>query len=1185
MQRNRWSSLEASLATVCAALLVTCFSLIAVCWMALHPPGVAEQVVMTGQMVITGGAVFTEELKNGSSLQFKSLAYDVQQLVTVAYSQGSLSNNFKTCQVLKFSEGSVVVTFDLWFNQPMVVQETEQELRAGLQSTGGGALLIDITSIHITVKEETTALPTTPAHTTRTTTRTTKTPTTIETSITTKTTPKTTTMTKTTATTKTATKSPTTTKTTTKIPDTIKTTTTTKTPTTAKTTTKTPKTTTMTKTTATTKTATKSPTTTKTTTKIPNTIKTTTTTKTPTTAKNLTTIKTTIKTPITTTKIPTTTTSNTTSVICPPLHTVCGDGLTCIPSVHFCDGVKNCPDGSDEDSSLCATACDGQFLLRGPTGFFHSANFPLPYNSSSRCRWILRVQEGYSVKIDFMVFETEEDSDTLSLYEGIGPTKQLLSVLSGSTSPGTMWLLSDQSTVEFSSDDYNNLPGFNASYSVANISNLSNEEKVNCSFEQGFCFWRQQPNDAGNWLRFNGPTFPPFTGPNADHTLGSMAGYYIVTPPGPGQRRFQIHSLPLTASTRPGCLRFWYHMFGEDVYQLRVLAVGPAAVGGELPVTVLFQKDGNYGDSWNYGQITFNVTAEIVVMFEALKAAGMRNDIALDDISLSRGPCGMGPPEPTAVPAPTTPPSVPQDCGGPFDLWEPNSTFSSPNYPQSYGNRANCLWTLNTREGWNIQLQFLDFDVEATYDVVEVRDGTGPHSELLGVFTGTERPAPQLISTTNQMTVRFYTDLSGQGRGFRANFTSGENLGSAEPCAADQYQCRSGDCIRGHGQCDGEVNCPDGSDESDCVHMIRLNGTSRVKVQFQASQYTVCSSLWTQHLSHLVCWYLGYRSGDTLLVPAHKEDAPFTSIILSADGKLQQNISETCGSGNVISLNCDNQPCGVPLISMETTRGQPPELTATDQPEQSGRDQSNNEIALGRVVGGVDAQRRAWPWVVSLYWRGRHVCGASLIDSQWLVTAAHCVYGKNLHVQFWTAVLGLHAHRHLNSSDVQRRHIDRVIIHRHYNRRTKQADIAMMHLHAPVTFTDSVQPVCLPQQEQEFEAGRKCVIAGWGRTAEQGSPSDVLQEAQVPLLSQVQCQNQLPEYNITASMVCAGLPEGGVDSCQGDSGGPLMCKEKEHWLLVGVTSFGLGCGRPLKPGVYTRTSHFTSWIANTKRSS
>ncbi|XP_037543664.1 enteropeptidase [Nematolebias whitei] len=221
--------------------------------------------------------------------------------------------------------------------------------------------------------------------------------------------------------------------------------------------------------------------------------------------------------------------------------------------------------------------------------------------------------------------------------------------------------------------------------------------------------------------------------------------------------------------------------------------------------------------------------------------------------------------------------------------------------------------------------------------------------------------------------------------------------------------------------------------------------------------------------------------------------------------------------------------------------------------------------------------------MVSLNWRGSHACGASLIDHDWLLTAAHCVYGRNVHLESWSAILGLHAQSDMNSVDVQTRRVDHIIMNKQYNRKTKQADIALMHLQQPVNFTKWVQPVCLPAEGQSFTAGKKCFIAGWGREAEGGTLPDVLKEAQVPLVDQDTCQHLLPEYTITTSMLCAGYPEGGVDSCQGDSGGPLMCLEDRRWTVVGVTSFGEGCGRPQKPGGYARVSAFISWIAHNRR--
>ncbi|XP_069030943.1 enteropeptidase-like [Embiotoca jacksoni] len=1008
--KRHMSSLEFFLSVISSLLLICCAALIIVSWISLKPDGAVEPVQLTGRMVITNGAVFSRELMNSSSPQFKSLAYDVQMLVSEAFSLSELRRLYKSCQVQYFRHGSVAVSFDLWFHQLVDVKEVEQQLWAGIQEAPGRGLMIDRKSLQIGGECEVTVRSPKEVNIQR-------------------------------------------------------------------------------------------------------------------------------------------------LVICPPQQAFCADGTKCVRISRLCDGVNDCPDASDEAAAHCATACDGQFVLSGSSGSFSSSKSDM-YHNSSFCRWIIRVDRGLSVQVSFDQFETELNLVTLSLFEGVGPNKVLTAELSGSTPP-TMWLFTDQSTLEFISYDINSLSGFTATYSAANISSLSDEEKLTCTFEQGMCFWRDYDWTGGHWSRISGPTFPPSTGPSVDHTLGNSSGFYIVTPISPGQflKSFKIYSLPLTPPTRPMCLRFWYHMFGNNVRQLRVF-LQSSPWQPSLNDTIVFQRDGNYGDNWNYGQVTLNLTSESRVVFEALKKGGMMNNIALDDITLTSDPCGPAPPELTNVPSMTTVAPSPTGCGGPFDLWEPNSTFTSPNYPLPYGDENICLWILNTVVGQNIQLHFLDFHTELAYDVVEVRDGAGPNSTLLAILSS-DGPTHDLFSTTNQMTVWFITDKSNSYPGFKANFTSGVRLGLPAPCAVGQFQCKTGSCINGNTQCDGTVNCPDASDEANCI-VLQVQGLRRLKFRLASSLLTVCADSWSSHQSNPTCRYLGYRFGEASRLPALPQDSPFANITVTSNGTLEAVVSQTCQSEEVIALNCSNKPCGVQIFN-HVTRG-------------------------NRVVGGTNAVKGAWPWMVSLEWGGNPICGASLIGKDWLLTAAHCVYGMNVHIQDWTAVLGLHSRSNRYEASVQIREIDRVIIHRDYNRRTKQADIAMMHLQQPVDFTQWVQPVCLPARGQNFAIGRICYIAGWGRDAEDGVRPDILQQARVPLVSRTLCQSQILKYNITSSKLCAGYPVGGVDSCKGDSGGPLMCLDNGHWTAIGVISFGLGCGRPQTPGVYARVAAFTSWIARARRS-
>uniref|UniRef100_A0A8C3TM39 Transmembrane serine protease 15 n=1 Tax=Catharus ustulatus TaxID=91951 RepID=A0A8C3TM39_CATUS len=808
---------------------------------------------------------------------------------------------------------------------------------------------------------------------------------------------------------------------------------------------------------------------------------------------------------------------------CSPPAELCADGVTCISEDFFCDGVLNCPDGSDESEKRCAAVCDGKFMLTGSSGFFHSMNYPNPYNENIVCQWIIVVPQGLSIKLNFTSFETQPYADVLSIFEGLGQNKTLRASLSGPNIE-TIYIFSHEATAQFISDYSENYNGFNATYTAFNASELNNYEKINCTFEEGFCFWIQDLDDDSDWERVQGPTFPVMSGPDFDHTFGNLSGFYISTPIGLGviEERVRILSLPLVPSDLY-CLSFWYFMYGSNVYRLRV-----STSDGHGQEKIIFEKEGNYGNNWNYGQVTLNETSDFKVIFDAFKRRGP-SDIAVDDIGLTKGKCNEDNyVEPTVRPTVTTTPSVSTDCSVPVELWEPNSTFSSPNFPNNYPNSASCVWYLNAENGKNIQLHFQVFDLENFVDMVEVRDGRGPDSLLLAVYTG-KGPLPDVYSTTNQMTVILQTDKTVTEKGFLANFTTGYHLSA---CTVDEHQCGSGECIPLHNLCDGIPQCEDGSDEAKCMRLLNgsLSTEGLVQARIGKSWHLACADDWSEEISDSVCQLLGLGDANTSSPVLFTGDGPFVTI--------------TKGS---------NQTCGKHLVTQ------------------------NNGT---KIVGGSDARREAWPWIVSLHFNLQPVCGASLVSDEWLVTAAHCVYGTHLKPSRWQAVLGLYDQSDVAQPPAAVRDIDRIIINPHYMKETKDSDIALMHLQQKVQYTDYIQPICLPEKHQQFLPGINCSIAGWGDLSSGGTPSNVLQEAVVPLLSNEKCQQQMSKYNITENMVCAGYDMGGIDSCQGDSGGPLTSEDGDKWFLVGVTSFGEGCARPQRPGVYARVTMFVDWIKN-----
>jgi len=237
----------------------------------------------------------------------------------------------------------------------------------------------------------------------------------------------------------------------------------------------------------------------------------------------------------------------------------------------------------------------------------------------------------------------------------------------------------------------------------------------------------------------------------------------------------------------------------------------------------------------------------------------------------------------------------------------------------------------------------------------------------------------------------------------------------------------------------------------------------------------------------------------------------------------------------------------------------------------------------GRIVGGQDADEGEYPWQVS--WRVRegdvnsHSCGGSVLNESWVLTAGHCCNGIN-GGEIAAGILNRHEDTEGQYSTFTK------FLHPDYNPGNTNNDVCLLKLDQPFDLSDgTITTIDLNRIEDgDWPSGTVFTVTGWGTLQSGGGVlPDILQEVEVPHVGHFTCTVEYFPYSITDGMICAG--ETGKDSCQGDSGGPMIFKDENgEATLVGVVSWGIGCGGWLKPGVYAEVAAFADWIEETMAS-
>ncbi|KAM3613671.1 uncharacterized protein V6R79_003336 [Siganus canaliculatus] len=502
---------------------------------------------------------------------------------------------------------------------------------------------------------------------------------------------------------------------------------------------------------------------------------------------------------------------------------------------------------------------------------------------------------------------------------------------------------------------------------------------------------------------------------------------------------------------------------------------------------------------------------------------------------------------------------------------ETSGDITSPSYPASYAENANCEHTLSVDSDLQLELHFSEnFDLEQSSDGQCIDSLTvETPTRTLGPFCGNKPPPSPLLTHSSKVIVRFTSDSFGSNKGFTAHFKTVDKVCPAVVTPHSTVTPQKPEYTRGQTV---TVKCNNGyiiNTEEDNRHMA-LNYMS------------VCQSTGEWHPTFAcepVDCGLPRLPADGILELVHSDNQrthyedKLQFRCSSAYYKLEGDDTYTCSdsgewksdSGNTSMPKC-TEVCGLP------------DTTASN---------------LGRIMGGEPATLGQIPWYLLIKVPSRG--GASLINDRWAVTAAHVVENvrDETALRLYGSLINDRATQGIAIMDSLK-----IIIHPGYGRvRPGSAqtnydnDIALIRFESRVTLGPNLMPICLPDPNRGFIEGEQGTVSGFGYTdvkPKRFAQSDVLKYAHIGVKSLAECHNTPPAKSgeamiFTNNMFCAGAE--GKDSCRRDSGGPfvspMLSDTQRPFLLTGIVSWGPPCKLRQYKGYYTKVENYVDWIKET----